>query len=49
MTIEHDRRKPREPKLGTFKLLGLGEVELTARLFSARTLFAPFEPPPEGG
>ena len=40
VTIEHGDRKPREMKLGTFKLSGLTEVERTKRLFSASTLFA---------
>ncbi len=39
VTVEHDGRKPREAKLGTFKLAGLTEVKATRKLFSARSLF----------
>ena len=41
--LEFDGRKPREPKLGTFKLSGLSEVAPTRRLFS-RSLFGAFDP-----
>jgi len=40
VTVEHGDRKPRETRLGTFKLSGLGSVEPTKRLFSATALFA---------
>lgn len=43
VTVEHDGRKPREAKLGTFKLAGLTEVKATRKLFFARSLF-PDEP-----
>ena len=33
VTVELDGAKPREPKLGTFKLAGLHGVELTRKLF----------------
>jgi hypothetical protein len=36
VTVEQDGRKPREPKLGTFKLSGLTEVALTRKLFRPR-------------
>ena len=42
--IEYEGRKPREPKLGTFKLAGLSEVEATRKLFS-RSIFAGLEQP----
>ena len=37
--LEYEGRKPREPKLGTFKLSGLSAVAVTRKLF-ARSLFA---------
>jgi hypothetical protein len=43
VTVERDGRAPREPKLGTFKLSGLSDVERTRRLFSKTALFAPLE------
>lgn len=46
VTVEHDGRKPREAKLGTFKLAGLSEVKPTKKLFSPRSLF-PSEPVPQ--
>lgn len=46
VTVEHDGRKPRETKLGTFKLAGLSEVNPTRKLFSPRSLF-PGEPLPQ--
>ncbi len=46
VTLEHDGRKPRETKLGTFKLAGLSEVKATKKLFSPRSLF-PGEPLPQ--
>ena len=36
--LDYDGRRPREPKLGTFKLAGLTELEATRKLF-ARSLF----------
>lgn len=45
VTVEVEGRKPRELKIGTFKLAGLTEVALTRRLFSARTLFAGLDAP----
>ena len=47
VTVDYDGRKPREPKLGTFKLAGLGDVAATRKLFSARAVFAGLEPPAE--
>lgn len=34
-TVERDGRKPTAPKLGTFKLSGLGNVATTRKLFSS--------------
>lgn len=42
VTVEHGGRKPREPKLGKFKLAGLTDVQPTKKLF-AKTIF-PDEP-----
>ena len=39
VTVERDGRKPKELKLGTFKLSGLTATELTRRLFVPQTLF----------
>jgi hypothetical protein len=33
VTLDQDGKKPREAKLGTFKLAGLGSVTGTSRLF----------------
>lgn len=41
VTIEHDGRRPREPKLGTFKLLGLNDVTSTTRRFIPQFDFDP--------
>lgn len=48
VTIETGGRKPREPKLGTFKLAGLTELAGTRRLFSAKAVFGGLEPPGDG-
>ncbi len=45
VTLEHDGRKPREARLGTFKVSGLGEVTLTRKLFSAKSVFGPLLEP----
>jgi hypothetical protein len=47
VTVERDGRQPREPKLGTFKLSGLSDLQLTRRLFSAAATFRALEPPAE--
>ncbi len=39
VTVEHGGRKPREPKLGSFKVDGLTRVGLTRKLFSAKSIF----------
>lgn len=38
VTVEHDGRRPRETKLGQFKLAGMTDVQPTKRLF-ARSIF----------
>lgn len=43
VTIDYDGRKPKEPKLGTFKLAGLSSLALTRKLFSPRSAFAGLE------
>ena len=40
VTVEHGGRKPREPKLGQFKLDGLTEVQPTRKLF-LKSIFEP--------
>lgn len=49
VTVERDGRKPRQARLGTFKLSGFSDLELTRRLFS-RSLFDRLEemPAPAG-
>ena len=41
VTVERDGKPPREEKLGTFKLDGLGDPAVTARAFTPSTLFEP--------
>lgn len=43
LTVDYDGRKPKEPRLGTFKLAGLSSLALTRKLFSPRSAFAGFE------
>ena len=43
VTVDHDGRKPREAKLGTFKVKGLSDIALTRKLFSAATMFKGLE------
>ena len=39
ITVERDGKPPKEVKLGTFKLAGLGAVRLTPRRFDRSALF----------
>ena len=39
LTLERDGRPPKEAKIGTFKLTGLGSIRLTPRKFRASELF----------
>jgi hypothetical protein len=41
VTIEREGLPPREAKVGTFKLTGLSEVELTERAFAPDPVFEP--------
>ncbi len=41
ITVERDGKPPREEKLGTFKLDGLGDPTLTERGFAPHPLFEP--------
>ncbi|WP_136161228.1 hypothetical protein [Sphingomonas flavalba] len=41
VTLERDGRRPREIKLGAFKLAGLSELALTAQTFQPEALFDP--------
>jgi hypothetical protein len=41
VTLERDGQPPREPRLGSFKLDGLGSVALDERKFSVSDLFEP--------
>ena len=45
VTVDYDGRKPKEPKLGTFKLVGLGDVAVTRKLFSPKAVFAGLDLP----
>jgi hypothetical protein len=41
VTLERDGRPPRESKIGTFKLTGLGALRLTPRRYERSPLFEP--------
>lgn len=43
-TLERDGRPPKEEKLGTFKLAGLGALRLTPRRFMTSSLFLAHDP-----
>ena len=44
LTVERDGRPPREPKLGTFRLSGLGELCQTIELFEPQIDLEPGDP-----
>ena len=44
ITVERDGRPPKEVKIGTFKLAGLGGLRVTPRQFTPSELFNPNEP-----
>jgi hypothetical protein len=44
ITIERDGQPPRETKLGTFKLAGLGIREIVSKTFTPAPLFNPTDP-----
>jgi hypothetical protein len=48
VTLDRDGKPPKEAKLGTFKLVGLGAVRLTPRRFEVNALFVRGEPRYEG-
>jgi hypothetical protein len=41
VTIEREGSPPREPKVGTYKLIGLNDVALTERAFERSPVFEP--------
>ena len=41
VTVERDGRRPREVKLGAFKLAGLSDLALTDQIFQPEPLFDP--------
>lgn len=43
VTIERDGQKPRETKIGAFKLTGLKDLSLLELPFTANTIFNPME------
>ena len=47
VTVDYDGRKPKEPKLGTFKLSGLNDLAVTRKLFSPKAAFAGLDLPAE--
>ena len=48
VTVEREGVPPREIKLGTFKLAGLGIREIVSRTFTPATLFNPSDPKYDG-
>ncbi|WOK38178.1 hypothetical protein [Sphingomonas sp. C3-2] len=44
VTVERDGKPPREPKVGTYKLTGLSEVELVDRPFTPESIFDANDP-----
>ena len=44
ITVSRDGLPPREPKMGTFKLDGLGAVELVEQGFAVSSIYNPAEP-----
>ncbi|OYY78632.1 MAG: hypothetical protein B7Y43_05170 [Sphingomonas sp. 28-62-20] len=44
VAVERDGKPPRELKLGTYRLSGLGDIKLTDRSFVPIELFDPVEP-----
>lgn len=44
VTVTRDGLPPREPKMGTFKLDGLGAVELVEQGFAVSSIYDPAEP-----
>ncbi|QNE33275.1 hypothetical protein F1C10_02455 [Sphingomonas sp. NBWT7] len=48
VTLERDGKPPKEPKLGAFKIAGLGGIRMTPRRFTPSELFDPMEARYEG-
>ena len=48
VTVEREGLPPRETKLGTFKLAGLGIREIVSRTFTPAALFNPTDPKYDG-
>lgn len=48
VTLDRDGQPPRELKLGTFKLTGLKDVEISDRGFDPMSLYDPRDPKYEG-
>ncbi len=48
VTLERDGKPPKEPKVGAFKIAGLGGMRVTPRRFTPSELFNPAEPRYEG-
>ncbi|KKI20879.1 MULTISPECIES: hypothetical protein [unclassified Sphingomonas] len=48
VTLERDGKPPREPKIGAFKIVGLGGMRVTPRRFTPSELFNPKEERYEG-
>ena len=48
VTLEHDGRKPRETRLGTFKLAGLREPAVADQPFGLEPAFDPRDPRYDG-
>ena len=47
-TLERDGKPPKEEKMGSFKLAGLGALRITPRRFSASALHNPRDPRYDG-
>lgn len=43
VTLERDGKPPREPKIGAFKIAGLGAMRVTPRRFTPSEMFDPRE------
>ncbi|OWK33360.1 hypothetical protein SPDO_02360 [Sphingomonas dokdonensis] len=48
LTLERDGKPPREPKIGAFKIAGLGGMRVTPRRFTRSELFNPKDERYEG-
>lgn len=48
VAVERDGKPPREMKLGTYRLSGLGEIHLVDRAFAPIEVFNPLDPKYDG-